>query len=138
MFLPLVLIYGAFALGNLALVIGDPELSGVAGAILAEGVFSVLGALALAKAVLLFWRRSPLRASIVALLGTLPVAGFLGLAGFIDPDQSGLVLFYISLVVPGVAGVAATAVAIGSRRASSWSASGSVLIFSGLNMGCLS
>ena len=120
--LPLALMYGVFALGNFALVIGDPELSGVAGAILAEGVFSLLGALALAKALRLFLRRSPLRAIIAALLGTLPLAGLLGLAAFIDPDRSGVVLFYISLVVPGVAGVAATAVAIGSRRASSGSA----------------
>ena len=107
--------YGAFALGNLALVIGDPELSGVAGAILAEGVLSLLGALALWKAVRLVLRRSPHRASIVALLGTLPLAAFLGLAAFIDPEQSGVILFYVSLVAPGVAGAAATTLAITSR-----------------------
>ena len=114
----LVLMYGAFALGNLALVVGDPELLGVAGAILAEGVLALLGAFALAKAALRLRRRSPLRASVVVLLGTLPLAGFLGLAAYLDPDQSGVVLFYVSLVVPGVAGVRASALAIRSRRPS--------------------
>ena len=89
-----------FALANFGLAGEEAGLS----VPLAEGVLSLLAAVALAAAAVLLFRRQLFRASVVALAGTLPLPVFFA---FTVPEHSGWQFLFGSLVVPAVAGVTA-------------------------------
>ena len=100
-----------FALANFGLASEEDAAFSVP---LAEGALSLVGAVALAAAAVMLFRRRLCRASVVALAGTSPLPIFFA---FTVPKHSGWQFLFGSLVVPAVAGV--TAVGTARRRRSS-------------------
>ncbi len=100
----------AFALGNFGLAREERAAVSVP---LAEGVLSLVAAVALGVAAVSLVRRQLLRAGIVAFAGTFPLPIFFA---FTVPKYSDPLFFFASLVVPVAAGVTAAAAAIVDER----------------------
>lgn len=98
------LVAGVLALGHLLFALGNFRFGGLA---VVEGVAAALAGLALLASIIIF-RRSPMQASVVILVGGLPLTAWFVLAGMlslpvVDPAWPFVLL---SLVVPGTAVIA--------------------------------
>ena len=98
------LVAGVLALGHLLFALGNFRFGGLA---LVEGVAAALAGLALLASIMIF-RRSPMKAAVTVLTGSLPLTAWFALAAMldlpvVDPAWPFLLL---SLVVPGTAMIA--------------------------------
>ena len=89
------LVAGVLALGHLLFAFENFRFGGLA---VFEGVFSALAALALLASIIIF-RRSPMKAAVTVLAGSLPLTAYFALASVLLEPAWQFVL--LSLVVPG-------------------------------------
>ena len=98
------LVSGVLALGHLLFALGNFRYGGLA---VFEGVAAALAGLALFSSIMIF-RRSPMKAAVTVLIGSLPLTAWFALAAMldlpvVDPAWPFLLL---SMVVPGTAIIA--------------------------------
>ncbi len=98
------LVAGALALGNLLFTLSNFRFGGLA---VLEGVAAALAGLALFASVMIF-RRTPMKATVTVLSGSLPLTAWFALVAILDLPVTDPVwpFLLLSLVAPGVAVIA--------------------------------